>query len=99
MKIRVSGRARVRICRLDEWWRSHRLDAPELFKQELASAFERILRAPKARRPHAQIENKPVWRVLLPKTEQHVYYTVDDAAAEVVIEPVGGARRGRGPTL
>lgn len=35
----------------------------------------------------------------MPKTEQHVYYTVDDAAAEVIIETVWGARRGRGPTL
>lgn len=49
MRIRVSGRARVRIRKQDEWWREHRLDAPELFKQELGRAFERILRAPKAR--------------------------------------------------
>jgi hypothetical protein len=35
----------------------------------------------------------------MPKTEQHVYYTVDDAADEIVIETVWGARRGRGPKL
>jgi len=99
VKIRVSGRARVRIRKQDEWWRSHRLDAPDLFKQELAAAFERILRAPKVRNPHFVIEGEPVWRVLMPGTERHVYYTVDDAADEVVIETVWGARRGREPKL
>lgn len=39
MKLRISGRARARIRRQDEWWRSHRSDAPELFKQELATAL------------------------------------------------------------
>jgi hypothetical protein len=46
-----------------------------------------------------QIEGEPVRRLLMPKTEQHVYYTVDDAADEVMIETVWGARRGRSPKL
>lgn len=99
MKIRVSGRARVRIQRQDEWWRSHRIDAPDLFKQELTTAFQRILPAPKIREPYGDLGGEPVWRVLMPKTGQHVYYTVDDDAAEVVIETVWGARRKRGPKL
>jgi len=99
VKIRVSGRARVRIRKLDDWWRNHRLKAPELFKQELAAAFERIQQVPKPRPPYGQISGEPVWRVLMPKTEQHVYYTVDEVAAEVVIQTVWGARRGRGPKL
>ena len=99
MKLRVSGRARARIRKQDEWWRGHRPDAPELFKQELAIAFTRILRAPKVRQQYGQIEGEPVRRVLMPKTEQHVYYTVDEAADEVTIETVWGARRGRGPKL
>lgn len=59
MKVRISGRARARIRKLDEWWRSERLDAPDLFKQELEATFERILRAPKVRQPHGQIEGEP----------------------------------------
>ena len=62
-------------------------------------AFLRILQAPKLRPPHAEIEGEPVWRILMPVTEQHVYYTVNDAAAEVVIETLWGARRGRTPKL
>jgi plasmid stabilization system protein ParE len=99
VKIRISGRARARIRDQDAWWRQNRSEAPDLFKQELRIAFERILRAPKVRPVHATIEGAPVWRVRLPVTEQHVYFTIDDAVDEVVIETVWGARRKRGPRL
>ena len=99
MKLRVSARAKQKIRAEDEWWRAERRDAPELFKQELAAAFDRILVAPKSRKQHGQIAGVPFWRVLMTRTEQHVYYTVDDDAAEVIIETVWGARRKRGPKL
>lgn len=60
MKIRVSGRARVRIRKQDEWWRVHRQDAPDLFKQELEIAFARMLRGPKVRKPYREIDGEPV---------------------------------------
>ena len=56
MNVRVSGRAKARIRRQDEWWRSHRLDAPDLFKEELAVTFSRIGRHTKVQRPHAEID-------------------------------------------
>ena len=99
MNIRISNRARTRIRAEDEWWRSNRGDAPDLFKQELAEAFDRIRRAPSVRQVYAAIEGAPVRRVLMPVTEHHVYYSIDDKADEVVIETVWGARRKRGPKL
>lgn len=99
MNIRISERARRRIRAEDEWWRLNRSDAPDLFKQELADAFDRILRAPRVRRVYATIEGAPIWRVLMPVTEQHVYFSIDEKADEVVIETVWGARRKRGPRL
>jgi hypothetical protein len=62
-------------------------------------AFDRILKAPKARKPYATIEDEPVWRLLMPRTEHHIYYRVDEIAAEVIVEAVWGARKGRGPRL
>jgi hypothetical protein len=35
----------------------------------------------------------------MPVTEQHVYFTIDDEADEVVIETLWGACRKRGPKL
>jgi plasmid stabilization system protein ParE len=99
VKLRISGRARAKIRRADEWWQRERCAAPELFKEELARAFERILRAPKGRRPHAVIDGECVWRVLMPRTEHHVYYTVNDHTGKIVVEILWGARRGREPKL
>jgi hypothetical protein len=42
---------------------------------------------------------KTLWRVLLPKTQQHLYYTIDEATDTVVIRTIWGARRGRRPKL
>jgi hypothetical protein len=41
----------------------------------------------------------PVRRLLLPKTEQQVYFWIDEALDRVVIHTVWGARRGQGPKL
>jgi hypothetical protein len=35
----------------------------------------------------------------LPKTEQHVYYALDEQAEVVMVLTIWGARRGRGPKL
>lgn len=99
MNIRISERARRRIRAEDEWWRQNRSDAADLFKQELAETFDRIVRAPRARRVYATIEGSPIWRVLMPATEQHVYFSIDEQVDEAVIETVWGARRKRGPKL
>jgi hypothetical protein len=45
------------------------------------------------------LDGEVVWRLLLPKCAQHVYYAVDEASGEIVIYTVWGARRGRGPKL
>lgn len=98
MKLVVSPRARDRIRKIDAWWRDHR-EAKDLFKEELAEAFDRIARAPRIRPPYAEIEGEPIWRLLMARTEQHVYYTVNDATNEIIVETVWGARRGKGPEL
>jgi hypothetical protein len=46
-----------------------------------------------------RIEGNPIWRVLMPVTEQHVYFSIDEEADEIVFETVWGARRKRGPKL
>jgi plasmid stabilization system protein ParE len=99
VNLRVSDRARRRIRAEDKWWRHNRSLAPDLFKQELADACDRILRAPRVRQVYATIEGTSIWRVLMPVTEQHVYFSIDEEADEVVIETVWGARRQRGPKL
>jgi hypothetical protein len=38
-------------------------------------------------------------RLLLPRTEQHLYYSVDKAGGVVRVITIWGARRGRPPRL
>jgi hypothetical protein len=45
------------------------------------------------------MEDAVVRRLLLPKSQQHVYYVIDEALGAVVIYTIWGARRGRGPKL
>lgn len=46
-----------------------------------------------------EVGGKIIRRMLLPKSNQHVYHAVDDDHGVIVIYTVWGARRGRGPTL
>jgi hypothetical protein len=45
------------------------------------------------------VRGKVIRRLLLPKTEQHVYFSIDDDGQRVVIHTVWSARRGRGAKL
>ena len=38
-----------------------------------------------------------LWRVLLPESQQHLYYTIDEAQDLVVVRTLWGARRGSRP--
>ena len=98
MKIRVSGRAQREGDRHDAWWRAHRPAAPDLLIRELLHVLE-LLRD----NPHlgalydADHFEGPVRRVLMKKTERHVYHGL--LGDEVIILAVWGARRKRGPKL
>jgi plasmid stabilization system protein ParE len=65
----------------------------------LEQAKARLLATPKLAQVYTRLEQDIVWRVLLPKTEQHIYYVVDEALDEIRILTVWGARRRRPPKL
>jgi len=46
---------------------------------------------------HGMTHGVTIRRVLLPKTEQHIYYSIDEANDTVIIRTIWGARRGRSP--
>ena len=99
MKIRFTSRARQRAGIVATWWRANRVRTPDLFEQELEEAVINLTTQPELGRPYETIRGKLVRRLLLPKTEQHVYYGVDDLTETVIVYTVWGARRGRRPKL
>jgi len=82
---------------IDQWWRTNRTAAPDLFRDELAAALEFIGLAPFAGRHYRRSKTQGVRRVLLRSTRYHVYYVVRDSDALVVA--VWSAVRGTGPNL
>ncbi len=82
------------------WWRAHRPDVAALFEEELEAATQKLATLPPT--PglvYETVQGKVIRRLLLPKTEQHVYFWIDEALDKVVIHTVWGARRGIGPKL
>lgn len=99
MKVRFSPRAQRRVRGVAKWWRENRPSAPPLFDDELHGAIERLKMHPTLGLEYDEVGGKIIRRMLLPKSNQHVYHAVDDDHGVIVIYTVWGARRGRGPTL
>lgn len=99
MKVAFTPRARRRVVEVRAWWRANRPAAPELFEHELAEAVRALAEQPGLGRVYAAVAGRAMRRLLLRKTEQHLYYTVDEASQILEVHTVWGARRGRKPRL
>jgi len=97
--VKFSPRARRRVKIVSSWWRSNRRAAPMLFDEELEHAVQQLKTQPTLGAGYQTVEGEVVRRLLLPKTQQHIYYVIDEALGAVVIYTIWGARRGRGPKL
>lgn len=97
MKARLSPRALLEAKRIKTWWQKNRLAAPDLFDDDMSAAIERIRSMPTLGTLYPAALGAAVRRVLLPKTSNHLYYTVN--GDEVVVLSVWGAPRQRGPKV
>jgi hypothetical protein len=89
VKVKITKRAQRRVKLVGAWWRENRPEAPTRFADELEWAKREMLSRPNLAPHYVTASGKACRRLLLPTTAQHVYYTVDDNADEVVIETVG----------
>ena len=98
MKVKVTRRAERCIETVDRFWRKNRLEAPDLFKEELAAAEVRLSEDPNAGKA-CVVGGKQLRRLLLERTEQWLYYVVRPKQELVVVRTIWGARRGRDPKI
>jgi plasmid stabilization system protein ParE len=98
VKVKVAKRAEQQADRIEQWWKENRPSAPWTFTEELESTLRLICEMPGVgvRWPSAR---PGIRRVLMRKTEHHVYFRVDETRATVHVLAVWGAPRGRGPRL
>lgn len=96
-EVRLSPEALTEAEVIDRWWRENRPSAPDLFRDELAAALERLSVVPGAGAPYQRSSIAELRRVFLPRTRYHVYYVVDDAVAVVRVHAVWHSARGQRP--
>jgi plasmid stabilization system protein ParE len=97
LPVRTTPEADAQIREIDDWWRSNRPGAPDLFLNELSDAVEILAAAPLIGRLYRRSPVRGTRRLLLKRSRYHVYYVprVDD----VVVFAVWHGQRGVGPPL
>ena len=85
--------------RIEAWWAANRPDAPTLFIDELEDTFNRICQMPSSGVGWPTPSRPTLRRILLVRTQNHVYFRVDEAKQVVRVLAVWGAPKGEGPKL
>lgn len=98
MKVRFTPEARARVAIVGTWWRRHGM-VPELFERELGDALETLLARPTLGIAYRAARGRVVRRIQMSKTQQHLYYSVDENEHVIIVHVIWGARRGLGPKL
>lgn len=99
MRVRFVAEALLAVREKRAWWAQHREKAPDLFVQELAAVVAKLREgADQERQEYAARSGRIVWRVLMPKTKQHVYYR-RDRAGDIEILTVWNAAASAGPSF
>ena len=97
LPVRTTPECSAQIRDIDDWWRRHRLSAPDLFLNELVVSFDTIADAPSVGRSYRPSPISYTRRVLLKQSRYHVYYVA--TKVEIRVLAVWHAQRGVGPPL
>ncbi len=81
------------------WWRENRPAAADLVVNELTAALELLAGSPGVGVVHKTTRTRLVRRYLLQKSQQYVFYWVDEKANTLRVMNVWSANRGRPPVI
>ncbi|WP_394846637.1 type II toxin-antitoxin system RelE/ParE family toxin [Pendulispora brunnea] len=76
MRLELSPRAMRELARREQWWREHRIAAPQLFADEFRAALDRIRSAPERGTVFLAESGRTYHRVLMARTRCYVYYRI-----------------------
>ena len=82
-----------------DWWRAHRVAAPDLFDAEFEAVLGRLSLSPVTGSKYRESKGRVVRRLLMPRTSYHVYFEIDEGKGRVDVVAVWHAARGKGPPL
>ena len=95
-EVRWMPRARRQAAASQRWWVANRESAPTMLRDELARVISLLQFNPEL---GIGIKGRQLRRILLPNTEQLVYYRVRPRAQRVEIIALWGAARAFAPPL
>jgi plasmid stabilization system protein ParE len=95
-EVRWMPRARRQAAMAQLWWVENRTTAPTMLRGELARVISLLARHPEL---GIRIRGNEVRRLLLPDTEQFIYYRVRLRARRIEILALWSAARRFGPPL
>ena len=94
----LSPRAKDELLSISTWWRENRSN-PEQLDQEFAEALMLLVEHPEAGHAFARSRRPGVRRLLLRKSQHHLYYEIDRRFEIVYILAIGHTARRRAPRV
>ena len=91
MKLVIAARAEREIGRKAASWTRHSTVSPETFWDELRRAIRRLEVEPYAGRRWVSPSGRHLYRLLLPTTENHLYYSYEPQTQVLMIRCLWGA--------
>lgn len=98
MKAYLSKRAARAVERIDARWRKH-ADDPGVFTREFLDSVELLETSNVPAAPYPTAKRPALRRLLLRKSQCHLYFEIDQASQTIQILHVWDGRRERGPKL
>ena len=95
MKVQITRRASNDLERVTKWWLANTGAPPGELLNELEATLRLLQRVPEAGNEYATSYGRRVHRILLRKSQFHVYYRLDPGV--VCVMTIRSVRRERGP--
>ena len=92
MKVHFTTAAKEAALEKATWWKANRDKAPKLFIEELRAATLKLRgRTDDTRKRYRISQGCVVWRLLMPKTKNHIYYVINEEAKQIEVLTVWNA--------
>jgi plasmid stabilization system protein ParE len=98
-RVEFSPGALAQAAAVAAWWQEHRSRAPDLFRVELQAAIERLATMPRSGREYERSDVRGMYRMIMPRTRYHVYYTILEERSMVWIHAIWHSARGGPPGI
>ena len=95
MKLHLGSRARRQAEKKEAWWAANRPAAQGMFAREFRDTLAVLVTTPGAGVAWPTERRPTLRRILMPETQNHIYFRVDDTKQCVHVLAVWGVRRGR----